>query len=60
MWFLRGWKIQQIELTAAEKEKRPEDIDAAFAESIDDGAVSQRGQRCKSSVLKSFFMWEKV
>lgn len=60
MWLLRGWKIQQIEQITAEKEKRPEDIDTAFAESIDDRAVSPAGKRSKSSILKSFFMWEKV
>lgn len=60
MWFLRGWKIQQIEQITAEKEKRPEDIDAAFAETIDDRAVCLPEKISKSSLLKSFFTWDKV
>ena len=35
MWFLRVWKIEEIEQVAAEQDKRPEDIDATSAEPVD-------------------------
>ena len=60
MWFLRGWKIGQIEQTAAEQEKRPEDTNAASSEPVGDWAVSLAANRYKSAVLKRLFIWKKV
>lgn len=59
MWFLRVWKIGQIEEIAAEQEKMPEDIDAAFAEPVD-GAISFAAKRSKSGIWKRLFVWKKV
>ena len=59
MWFLRGWKIQQIELNATEKGKRPTDIDK-FAESHHDQEVSPLTKILSSNLFKGFFAWEKV
>lgn len=60
MWFLRAWKIGQIEQIAVEQEKRPEDIDAVSAEPLDDRAISLAAKRYKSGVLRCFFIWKKV
>ena len=60
MWFLRVWKIGQIEQIAAEQEKKPNDIDAASAEQVDDRAVSFAAKKPKSSVLKRLFIRKKV
>ena len=59
MWFLRGWKIQQIEQITAEKGKRSKDIDQ-FAESLHDQEVSPAKKRVGSNLLQGFFVWEKV
>ena len=59
MWFLRGWKIHQIEQITAEKEKRPKDVDQ-FAESLHDPEVSPMTKIFRSNLLKGFFAWEKV
>lgn len=59
MWFLRGWKIQQIEQITEEKEKRPKDVDQ-FAESLHDQEVSPMKRIFSSNLLKGFFVWEKV
>ena len=60
MWFLRAWKIGQIEQIAAEQEKRPEDIDAASAEPVNARAISLAAKNCQSGVLKRLFIWKKV
>lgn len=60
MWFLRAWKIGQIEEIAAEKEKRPEDIDAAAAEPVDPQNVSSSSRDFRSSLTKRLLKWEKV
>lgn len=60
MWILRVWKIQQIEYVAAQQEKRPEDIDAASAEPVDNRAVSFAAKRSKSRLLKHLYTWTKV
>lgn len=60
MWFLRSWKIGQIEQIAAEQEKRPEDIDAASAEPVNDRSISFAAKKNKSGVLKRLFIWKKV
>ena len=59
MWFLRGWKIQQIEQITAEKGKRSKNIDK-FVESLHDQEVSPMKKRVASNLLQGFFVWEKV
>ena len=59
MWFLRGWKIQQIEQITAEKGKRPNEMDK-FAESRHDQEVSPMRKIIESNLFKDFFVWEKV
>ena len=59
MWFLRGWKIQQIEQITAEKGKKPKDVDQS-AESLHDQEVSPMQKGFGSQLLKGFFVWEKV
>ena len=60
MWFLRSWKIGQIEQIAAEQRKRPEDIDAASAEPVGERAGSIVAKRSQSNGLKRLFMMKKV
>lgn len=60
MWFLRGWKIGQIEQIAAEQERRPEDTDAASSEPVSDKAITLAAKRYKRGVLKRLFKWKKV
>ena len=59
MWFLRGWKIQQIKQITAEKGKRPNEMDK-FAESRHDQEVSPIRKIFENSLFKGFFVWEKV
>ena len=60
MWFLRSWKIGQLEQMAAEKGKRAEDIDATSTEPEHDHSVSPTGKRSQRGVLKRLFIWVKV
>lgn len=60
MWFIRVWKIEQIEQIAAEQGRRPENINAVSAEPDGDRVVSLAWKRSKGSVWKGFFMWTKV
>ena len=60
MWFLRSWKIGQIQQIAAEQGKRPEDIDAASAESVGERADSFVPKRPKSNVLSRLFIPKRV
>ena len=60
MWFLRIWKIGQIEQIATEQGKRPEDLDAASTEPVDGLAVSFAANRAKSGALKRLFVLWKV
>ena len=57
MWFLRVWKIGQMERIATEQEKRPESTDAASAEAA---AVYLTAKRSESSVSKRLLAWKKV
>ena len=59
MWFLRIWKIKQIELMAASQMKRSEDTDAASTEMVDDNIITSTG-RSQSSALRRIYMWKKV
>lgn len=59
MWFLRDWKIKQIEQIAAEQAKRPvEPVEPV--EPMDDQTASFAVKRSKSSVLKRFFTGKRV
>ncbi len=60
MWFLRSWKLGQIEQIAAEQNKRPEDIDAASVAQVNDQAVSFIAKKYESSIWKRLFLWKKV
>lgn len=60
MWFLRVWKIGQMEQIAAEQEKRPEDVNAASAEPIGDQAIVLAAKRRSSGILKRLFIMKKV
>ena len=60
MWFLRVWKIGQMEQIAAEQEKRPEDVNAASAEPIGDQAIVLAAKRQSSGILKRLFIMKKV
>ena len=58
MWFLRGWKIHQIEQITTEEGKRPMVIDT-FAESLHNQEVSPTKKSFRSNLLQGF-VWEKV
>lgn len=60
MWGLRVWKIGQIELIAAEQQKRPQDIEAHAAEPLNDQALSVASEHSKSSITKRLFVWKQV
>ena len=60
MWFLRSWKIGQIQQIAAEQGKRPGDIDAASAEPVGEGAGSFVPKRFKSDLLRRLFITKRV
>ena len=60
MWFLRSWKIGQIQQIAAEQGKRPEDIDAASAEPVGERADFFVSKRSKSNVLRRLFIPKRV
>lgn len=60
MWFLRAWKIGQIEEIAAEKEKRPEDLNAAATEPIASQDLSFSSRNARSNVVQRLLKWEKV
>ena len=60
MWFIRVWKVERLDEMAAEQGKRPENIDPVSAEPDDDRVISLTWKRFKGSVLKGFFIWEKV
>ena len=60
MWFLRSWKLGQIERIAAEQNKRPEDIDTVSVAQMDDQAVSFVARNYESGMLRRLFLWKKV
>lgn len=60
MWFLRFWKIGQIEQIAAEQKRMPEEIDAASAELVDGRTISFATQIYESGIIKRLFVWKKV
>ena len=59
LWFLRAWKIGQLEELAVEQEKSLEGIDAVH-DQPSRSSVSASSKAAKSSVLKRLSMWKKV
>ncbi len=61
MWFLRAWKIGELEQIAAEKGKRTEDLDPVADQPLDvrtEGPVSLPNK--KSNVLMRLCTWRRV
>ncbi|KAL8841718.1 MAG: hypothetical protein Q9176_003113 [Flavoplaca citrina] len=58
MWFLRAWKIAEIERVAAVEEKSPAEVDVVAA--APDDHTSQALGKPNSSVLRRLFAWRKV
>ncbi|KAL8891463.1 MAG: hypothetical protein Q9215_001507 [Flavoplaca cf. flavocitrina] len=58
MWFLRAWKIAEIERVAAVEEKCPAEVDVVAA--APDDHTSQALGKPNSSVLRRLFAWRKV
>ena len=61
MWFLRAWKIGQIETTTTELEKSPEEVDVISHEPQEITlATTSRTAIVRSSVVKRLFAWKRV
>ena len=61
MWFLRAWKIGEIEGAAAEQDKAPEEVDAISDKPEEKTlAPASRGTTTKSSIVKRLFAWKRV
>ena len=60
MWFLRAWKIGEIQRMAVEREKRPENFDPVSTQLSDQLAVSPSSKKYRSGILKQLFAWKKV
>lgn len=61
MWFLRAWKVGQLELLAIQKEKPPASIDPVGDQALDRVMWSASGAvRPTSNVLKRMCMWKRV
>lgn len=64
MWFLRAWKIGQLELLAVRTEKPPDSADSSDPvgdQALEAVAWSASGAaRAKSNVLKRMCMWKRV
>ncbi|KAL8985841.1 MAG: hypothetical protein Q9205_000559 [Flavoplaca limonia] len=58
MWFLRAWKIAEIERVAAVEEKSPAEVEVVAA--APDDHTSQALGKPNSSVLRRLFAWRKV
>ena len=61
MWFLRAWKIGEIEQVAAEQGKVAEEVDVTIVESQQGtfNAASAR-RTTKSRLWKRLFAWRRV
>ena len=59
MWFLRAWKIGELEQLAAEQGQSVQAIDAVESHAFEK-PPSQVSRPAKSSVLKRLFMWKRV
>ena len=61
MWFLRAWKIGEIEMIAAEQKKAPEEIGVNLHEPHEVTlATASRSRTSKSSIVKRLFAWKRV
>ena len=60
MWFLRAWKIGQIQQVAAEQEKAPGDVDAVSAPAPESSTHSATPTRAKSRIVKRLLAWKRV
>lgn len=58
MWFLRAWKIGEIERLAVAKGKPPAEVSAVAIETVD--VTSHVVNQPSSSVLRRLFAWKKV
>ncbi|CAO1605134.1 hypothetical protein XANCAGTX0491_008661 [Xanthoria calcicola] len=58
MWFLRAWKMGEIERLAAAEGKPPAEVSAVTIESVD--VTSHAIKRPGSSALRRLFAWKKV
>ena len=59
MWFLRAWKIGELQQLAAQKEMSVESINPT--QSVDAHAGLPDGSRlAKSSIIKRLMVWERV
>lgn len=61
VWFLRAWKIGEMEQIAAEQEKEPDQVDAVMDEPLR-GQLGEASRRLnpKSSLMKRLFALKKV
>lgn len=61
MWFLRAWKIGELEQLAGKKRKPPESLDPVVDEALElENGEAANLQRYKSNVLKRLYMWRIV
>jgi hypothetical protein len=61
MWFLRAWKIGEIEQIAAEQGKAPEEVNAIPSElQGQTPAPASMRRTVKSSIVKRLFAWKRV
>lgn len=58
MWFLRAWKIGEIERVAAAKGPSPAEVSVVDIEPVDN--ISQAVGQPSSSVSRRLFAWKKV
>lgn len=61
MWFLRAWKIGEIEQFAAEQGIAPEEVNAISSElQGETPAPAYMRRTAKSSIVKRLFAWKRV
>ena len=61
IWFLRAWKIGQLELLATQTEKPSESIDPVGDQPLEGAIWNASGAgRPASNVLKRMCMWRRV
>lgn len=60
VWFLRAWKIGELEAIAAHEEKALHDINPLDPESPELRRAISTGTYRKSSLIKRLFAWKKV
>ena len=60
MWFLRAWKIGQLEETATGLEKRPGDLNTAMSQPTGPQDLSLASKNSPSSIIRRLMTWKKV